>query len=103
MLPCCCCCYCSSLLSSSQPAHTLVAPSSARHTAQVGPRPAASSSKQLPGVRGPKTKVGRRTIAYPGDGVYEGEYVDGLKQGEGRFFYVLGNVYEGQWLLDQKH
>ena len=51
------------------------------------------------GVRG----RGRATLVYPGDGVYEGEYKDGLKDGKGRFFYVVGSVYDGQWKEDQKH
>ena len=52
------------------------------------------------GVRGHARS--RATLVYPGDGVYEGEYVDGLKDGQGRFFYVVGSVYEGQWKHDMK-
>lgn len=46
---------------------------------------------------------GKATLVYPGDGVYEGEYVDGRKEGRGKFWYVFGSVYEGQWLNDEKH
>ena len=57
--------------------------------------------KPRAGVRGHAR--GRATMVYPGDGVYEGEYVDGLKDGKGRFFYVVGSVYDGQWQADMKH
>lgn len=48
-------------------------------------------------------KRGRATLVYPGDGVYEGEYRDGKKEGKGKFWYVEGTVYEGTWKDDMKH
>ena len=45
----------------------------------------------------------RATLVYPGDGVYEGEYIDGRKEGKGKFWYVDGTVYEGQWRNNEKH
>ncbi|EGR33489.1 phosphatidylinositol-4-phosphate 5-kinase, putative [Ichthyophthirius multifiliis] len=34
---------------------------------------------------------------------YEGEWVNGEKQGQGTYFYSNGGKYQGQWLKNQKH
>ena len=34
---------------------------------------------------------------YPDGSMYEGEIVDGLRHGRGKFFYRSGGVYEGEW------
>lgn len=34
---------------------------------------------------------------------YEGESVDGLKHGQGKFQYSNGDVFEGEWKNDKKH
>jgi hypothetical protein len=33
---------------------------------------------------------------------YEGELVEGMKEGEGKYFYINGKVYEGIWVGDQR-
>lgn len=71
------------------------------------PSPSAARAPRPPrragAPRQPKVdKTGRATMVYPGDGVYEGAYTDGRKQGFGKFWYVDGTVYEGQWHEDQK-
>ena len=61
-------------------------------------------SRKYASVRGAaRAARNKATLVYPGDGVYEGEYADGLKDGRGKFFYVSGSVYEGHWRADQKH
>ena len=34
---------------------------------------------------------------------YEGEFVDGLREGQGSFYYANGARYEGAWLANAKH
>lgn len=36
-------------------------------------------------------------------GLYQGEFFDGLKQGQGSFRYQNGDVYSGSWLKGKKH
>lgn len=60
--------------------------------------------KAVAGGKGVRAdRRGRATMVYPGDGVYEGEYVDSRKEGKGKFWYVDGTVYEGSWRNDEKH
>jgi len=68
------------------------------------PRQAPRNPKyKTPGKGRKAPSKGKATLVYPGDGVYEGEYVDGRKQGRGKFWYVSGSVYEGSWMNDEKH
>lgn len=36
-------------------------------------------------------------------GTYEGERVEGVKQGQGTFIYTDGSKYVGQWTNNQMH
>jgi|LauGreSBDMM110SN_4_FD.fasta_scaffold157680_1 hypothetical protein len=38
-----------------------------------------------------------------GDTVYEGDYVNGKREGRGKFTTNLGEVYEGEWKDDKKN
>ena len=40
---------------------------------------------------------------YENGNIYDGELVDGKKEGFGKMTYKNGNVYEGQWKNDQKN
>jgi hypothetical protein len=77
--------------------------------AQPGGRKTAAAAKQAPtgarrtAERKSAPKKGTATMVYPGDGVYEGEYVDGKKAGKGKYWYVNGTMYEGAWRDDVKH
>jgi hypothetical protein len=37
------------------------------------------------------------------DAWFTGDFVNGQRHGQGAYFYVNGDVYEGQWENDQKH
>ena len=37
------------------------------------------------------------------NGVYEGDYYDGEKNGQGKLSYTSGDIYEGEWRHDIKH
>ena len=41
------------------------------------------------------------TIFYPGDFVYQGDFVDGKKTGKGKYTSVNGSVYEGDFVDDK--
>jgi len=38
-----------------------------------------------------------KKINYPNGNVYEGQMLNGLKHGKGKFIWVSGDVYEGDW------
>ncbi|KAI4880512.1 hypothetical protein NFI96_012347 [Prochilodus magdalenae] len=40
---------------------------------------------------------------YPLRNEYKGEFVQGLRHGQGTFFYASGAVYSGEWKHNQKH
>ncbi|XP_055507563.1 radial spoke head 10 homolog B isoform X4 [Leucoraja erinacea] len=40
---------------------------------------------------------------YPLRNQYVGEFVKGVRQGQGKFFYASGAVYSGEWLANKKH
>ncbi|XP_078612753.1 radial spoke head 10 homolog B-like isoform X2 [Branchiostoma floridae x Branchiostoma japonicum] len=48
---------------------------------------------------------GHGVMYYSEDGAsfYEGDWVQGIKQGWGRRVYKSGNVFEGQWMNNQRH
>ena len=78
-------------------------PRSGRGGGVRGFAPSSAAQRGTP-LRGARSdRKGRATLVYPGDGVYEGEYVLERKEGKGKFYYVDGTVYEGQWKGDMKH
>ncbi|XP_032896455.1 radial spoke head 10 homolog B-like isoform X1 [Amblyraja radiata] len=40
---------------------------------------------------------------YPLRNQYVGEFVKGVRQGHGKFFYASGAMYSGEWLANKKH
>ena len=46
---------------------------------------------------------GRGKTVYKKGNVYEGEYIKGLRQGEGTYTFVDGEKYIGQCFQDQQH
>jgi hypothetical protein len=72
-----------------------------RSKAKPPPRPPPAAKRGLPRV-GALPGQSSTTLVYPGDGVFEGEYVEGKKQGHGKFWFVDGTVYDGAWHEDQK-
>ncbi|MFM2112665.1 MAG: hypothetical protein RLZZ271_1325 [Pseudomonadota bacterium] len=49
-------------------------------------------------LKGRAHGVGKVTPVVPGQGSYEGEFRFGFIHGQGRFSYPNGDVYEGQWV-----
>ena len=50
-----------------------------------------------------KDYTGKATTEYPSGEIYEGYYVDGLREGSGVYAYPNGDKYEGEWLKNLKH
>ena len=46
---------------------------------------------------------GRHVKTYDNGDVYDGEFVAGLRQGQGVYAYVVGHKYDGTWLCDARH
>ena len=40
---------------------------------------------------------------YPLRNEYRGQFVQGLRQGEGSFYYASGALYQGQWKGNKNH
>lgn len=40
---------------------------------------------------------------YPLRNMYDGEFVNGLREGQGAFYYANGARYEGSWKNNTKH
>ena len=74
------------LLTSMPNAHTATERQRSRHRRQVGEE----KEVEL------KRIVGIHKQLYP-TGTYEGEYVEGKRQGRGKMSYACGEVYEGEW------
>jgi hypothetical protein len=64
--------------------------------------------KKLGIYKGEKCKDGKRhgqgRCEYPCGGVYEGDWVEGEKQGQGKWTFTGGKrVYQGAWEADRRH
>ena len=35
--------------------------------------------------------------------LYQGEIRNGFRNGKGKFFYANGNIYDGEWVDNNKH
>lgn len=46
--------------------------------------------------------TGRAKATYPNGETYEGDYVDGIREGQGKYTYKNKYTYEGQWVQNQK-
>ena len=44
-----------------------------------------------------------RNIVFAGQGIYAGATVDSARHGMGKFWFVEGSVYEGEWNMNQMH
>jgi hypothetical protein len=49
------------------------------------------------------TRGGARDVPFQTNNRYVGNFVDGLREGYGRYFYADGTVFEGQWKANLKH
>lgn len=45
----------------------------------------------------------RGTMRYDNGNTYEGEWINGIREGSGRMVYSNGDVYEGEWKNDKRH
>ena len=34
---------------------------------------------------------------YPNGDIYDGYFTDGIREGRGKYFYVNGDKYDGEW------
>lgn len=41
--------------------------------------------------------TGKAVATYPNGEIYDGEYVNGIREGKGNYTYLNGDVYEGDW------
>lgn len=57
------------------------------------------------GKAGPSSRdySGRGISEYPNKDQYQGEYVEGVRQGKGKYLYVNGDRYEGDFRQNKKH
>ena len=46
---------------------------------------------------------GRGTMVYEEGGMYEGQWLAGVRHGQGKNTSATGNVYEGEYVKDQRH
>ena len=42
-------------------------------------------------------------MIYPDGSKYEGNWLEGMKDGEGKYTYINGDTYEGKWENGVKH
>jgi radial spoke head protein 1 len=50
--------------------------------------------------------TGKGTAVYPNADVYDGDFVEGVRQGKGKYTYGAGEApdrYEGQFFANEKH
>ena len=48
--------------------------------------------------------TGKAVANYPNGDVYEGDFLDGIREGRGTYRYgKRGDVYNGEWISDKKH
>lgn len=47
--------------------------------------------------------TGRGYAVYPNGDQYNGDYVDGIRQGKGKYIYANGDKYEGDFVNNKKH
>lgn len=48
--------------------------------------------------------TGKATASYPNGDVYEGYFVDGIREGRGVYRYAAnGDKYDGEWRQNCKH
>ena len=47
--------------------------------------------------------TGYATATYTNGEIYEGDFVDGIREGNGTYRYLNGNVYSGKWRENRKH
>jgi hypothetical protein len=48
-------------------------------------------------------KNGKHKVTYPNNDVFDGNFVDGLRDGEGVYTSADGHRYEGSWKNDKRH
>ena len=42
--------------------------------------------------------AGKGTANYPNNDIYEGDFLDGIRDGRGKYFYAAnGDKYDGEW------
>lgn len=41
--------------------------------------------------------------SYNNDDTYEGDWKEGMRDGQGVYHYANGDTYEGEWLRNHKH
>ena len=46
---------------------------------------------------------GKAVAKYPNGDVYDGQYINGIREGHGVYRYANGEKYEGEWLRNKKH
>ena len=47
--------------------------------------------------------TGRGYAVYPNGDQYDGEYVNGIREGKGKYIYANGDKYEGNFKDNKKH
>jgi radial spoke head protein 1 len=48
--------------------------------------------------------AGKGTAYYPNNDIYEGDFLDGIRDGRGKYFYAAnGDKYNGEWRQNYKH
>ena len=46
---------------------------------------------------------GKAVAHYPNDDKYEGQYINGIREGHGIYYYANGEKYDGEWSKNRKH
>lgn len=54
-------------------------------------------------TKGSTNKIKLPEVLLENGSTYTGEWVNGLRQGEGKLLYTDGSIYEGKWLNDKAH
>ena len=48
--------------------------------------------------------TGKAQASYPNGDIYEGDFLDGIREGRGKYFYASnGDKYDGEWRNNLKH
>jgi hypothetical protein len=48
--------------------------------------------------------TGKAVASYPNGDVYDGDFLDGIREGRGTYRYgKSGDIYDGEWIKNLKH
>lgn len=70
----------------------------------TGPKYVFVTDKGETRKQGSRHYTGTATASYPNGDLYEGAYVEGVREGRGVYrFAATGDKYDGMWVQNKKH